>query len=145
MNVSKIFLKFELEDQILSIPSTAMLLIQYLMSQTSNLERYISYRRDPCTIHTCSNKNTIPLEYTEFNMGQKEKAVLKWVAGERIDLLDPLSDVYCPALIVQVVYNKLNYVGDIKMVRIHYLGTLTRQSKRRRVINAAPFFNSQYT
>ena len=79
-------------------------------------------------------------------MGQKEKAVVKWVAGERIDLLDPLSDVYCPALIVQVVYNKLNYVGDIKMVRIHYLGTLLLLLvKRRRLINAGPFFNSQYT
>ena len=145
MNVSKIFLKFELEDPIYPT-STAMLLIQYLMSQTSNLERYISYRKDTCTIHTCCTKNTIPLEYTEFNMGQKEKAVVKWVAGERIDLLDPLSDVYCPALIVQVVYNKLNYVGDIKMVRIHYLGTpLLLLVKRRRLINAAPFFNSQYT
>ena len=52
-----------------------------------------------------------------------EKNTVKWLVGELIDLFDPLADVFCPASIVRIRYNKLNYVGDISLVRVHYLGS----------------------
>ena len=54
--------------------------------------------------------------------GSMEKNTVKWLVGELIDLFDPLADVFCPASIVRIRY-KLNYVGDISLVRVHYLGS----------------------
>lgn len=47
---------------------------------------------------------------------------VKYRIGELIDVFDPKDEIFCPASIVGVTYNK-NYVGDIVSVRIHYLGS----------------------
>jgi hypothetical protein len=49
---------------------------------------------------------------------------VKYHIGELIDVFDPKDEIFCPASIVGVTYNK-NFVGDIVSVRIHYLGSFT--------------------
>jgi hypothetical protein len=50
---------------------------------------------------------------------------VKYHVGELIDVFDPKDEIFCPASIVGVIYNK-NFVGDIVSVRIHYLGSSIR-------------------
>ena len=49
--------------------------------------------------------------------------IVNYVAGALIDVFDDKNETFCPASIVNVMYNK-SYIGDIKSVRIHYLGSI---------------------
>ena len=47
--------------------------------------------------------------------------IVNYIVGTLIDVYDHNNETFCPASIVNVVCNK-SYIGDIKSVRIHYLG-----------------------
>ena len=48
---------------------------------------------------------------------------LNYTVGALIDVYDHNNETFCPGSIVNVVCNK-NYIGDIKSVRIHYIGSM---------------------